>query len=427
MSLKQQLIKSFLGVGVMRLAAIPIGLATSVLLARFLGPEQFGQYAFIMALVPLLALPITGGMQTLLTREVASYSQAGRWSLYKGALNAAHGWAISISLCIFVIYVIFAFGITVIPTSGKWSLLSIALLMLPLLGLNTARNGVIKGLGMPAMAELPGMLIQPLIALGVLSGVAFTVGLNANSAIWVQVVSVAFTFLIATVIFFKLRPTEAVSVKGEYDLRVWGSALAPFVLLSLVGTFNAQLGILALGLFSSDEQVAALRVAERGSHFVALSLTIVNLVISPHIVNAFKSKDLKLLQRLSRQSARGAFAIALPIGLLLIFFGDSLISVLFGEEYSEISYLPLIILVIGQLFNVFFGSVGFLLAMTGNEKQSFKGQVFAVFISLFLCWALVPTMGAVGGAIAVSSSIIFWNAILGYLVYRKVGIRPSAA
>ncbi|MDC9603281.1 polysaccharide biosynthesis C-terminal domain-containing protein, partial [Pseudoalteromonas sp. GABNS16G] len=150
-------------------------------------------------------------------------------------------------------------------------------------------------------------------------------------------------------------------------------------------------------------------------------------VISPHIVNAFKSNDMKLLQRLSRQSARGAFAIALPIGLLLIFFGDSLISVLFGEEYSEISYLPLIILVIGQLFNVFFGSVGFLLAMTGNEKQSFKGQVFAVLVNLFLCWALVPTMGAVGAAIAVSSSIIFWNAILGYLVYRKVGIRPSAA
>jgi len=415
-----------MGVGAMRLAAIPTGLATTVLLARLLGPEQFGQYAFIMALVPLLALPITGGMQTLLTREIASYSQAGRWALYKGALNAAHGWAIGGGLLILIAYAFFAYGLAVIPTSGKWALLSIALLMLPLLGLNAARNGVIKGLGMPAAAELPGMLIQPMMMLGALSGVAIFIGLNTYVAIWVHISSVAAAFLIATIIFVKVRPTEARSVKAEYDFRAWRGALAPFILLSLIGTFNAQLGILALGLFSSDDQVGALRVAERAAQFVSLSLVMVNLVISPHIVKAFKSNDTQLLQQLSRQSARGALAVALPIGLLMIIFGDWLIGVFFGQEYSELSYIPLVILVIGQLFNVFFGSVGFLLAMTGNEKQSFKGQVLAVLVSIILCWALIPTMGAVGGAVAVSSSIIVWNAILGYLVYRKVGIRPSA-
>jgi O-antigen/teichoic acid export membrane protein len=426
LSLKRQLIKSFMGVGAMRFMAIPIGLATTVLLARLLGPEQFGQYAFIMAVVPLLALPITGGMQTLLTREIASYSQAGNWALYKGALNAAHGWAIGGSISIAIAYATFAYGLAVIPTSGKWALMPIALLMLPFLGLNAARNGVIKGLGMPVAAELPGTLIQPLMVLGALSGFAFFIGLNIYVAIWMYIASVAAAFLIATMIFFRVRPTEALSVQAEYDFRTWRSALAPFILLSLIGTFNAQLGILALGLFSSDDQVAALRVAERAAQFVSLSLVMVNLVISPHIVKAFKSNDIRLLQQLSRLTARGALAVALPIGLLMIIFGDWLIKILFGQEYSELSYLPLVILVIGQIFNVFFGSVGFLLAMTGNEKQSFKGQVFAVLVSIILCWALIPTMGAVGGAVAVSSSIIVWNVILGYLVYRKVGIRPSA-
>lgn len=426
MSLKQQLIKSFMGVGFMRLAAIPVGLATSVLLARFLGPEQFGQYAFIMALVPLLALPITGGMQTLLTREIASYSQAGKWNFYNGALKAAHGWAIGLSIFILGAYFILAYGIGLVPTSGKWELLPYALLMLPLLGLNTARNGVIKGLGLPATAELPGMLIKPLVVLGILSAVAFSIGLTKNSAIWIQVTSTAITFFIATGIFLRVRPAQAKSADTEYDLKAWSGALAPFILLSLIGTFNAQLGILALGLFSSDDQVAALRVAERGAQFVNLSLALVNLIISPHIVKAFKSRDVRLLQKLSRQSARGALAIAVPIGLLMIFFGDWMISFLFGEEYSSLSYLPLVILVIGQIFNVFFGSVGFLLAMTGNEKESFKGQVVAVLISVLLCGALIPSMGAVGAAIAVSSSIVVWNVILGYLVYRKVGIRPSA-
>lgn len=426
MSLRKQLVKSFMGVGAMRILAIPIGLATSILLARILGPEQFGQYAFVMALVPLLALPVTGGMQTLLTREVAAYAHSGRWSAYKGALNAAHGWVVAVSLLILVIYLLLAFWLEVIPTYGKWGLVPLALAMLPLLGLNAARNGVIKGLGMPAMAELPGMVIQPLLVLVALTGLILTVGLNVKGAIWIQVLSVATAFLVATMIFIKISPHESKKVAPEYELKTWLSALTPFTLLALIGTFNAQLGIVALGVLSSDEQVGALSVAQRGAQFVALPLTLVNLIISPHIVKAFRSNDKTLLQKISRLSARGAFAIALPIGVAVFFVGEWLLEVFFGEEYAQLSYMPLVVLVVGQLFNVFFGSVGFLLAMTGNERQSFKGQIVAVMTNLVLCATLIPTMGAMGAAVAVSTSIVVWNAILGVLVYMKVGIRPTA-
>ena len=410
----------------MRILAIPIGLATSILLARLLGPEQFGQYAFVMALVPLLALPVTGGMQTLLTREVAAYAHSGRWSAYKGVLNAAHGWVIAVSLLILVIYLLLVFCLEVIPHYGKWGLVPLALAMLPLLGLNAARNGVIKGLGMPAMAELPGMVIQPCLVLVALTGLILTTGLNVRGAIWIQVLSVAAAFLVATMIFIKISPPESKKVVPEYELKTWLGALAPFTLLALIGTFNAQLGIVALGVLGSDEQVGALSVAQRGAQFVALPLTLVNLIISPHIVKAFRSNDMRLLQKISRLSARGAFAIALPIGVSIFFLGEWLLEAFFGEEYARLSFMPLVLLVIGQLFNVFFGSVGLLLAMTGNERQSFKGQIVAVITNLILCAVLIPTMGATGAAIAVSTSIVVWNVILGVLVYIKVGIRASA-
>jgi len=410
----------------MRLFQIPIGLGVSILLARFLGPEQFGQYTFVMVLVPLLALPITGGMQNLLTREVAAYSHAGKWPLYKGVLRAAHGWVLLVSGTLLLLYYLLAFVLDVIPTSGKWSLLSISIIMLPMLGLNAVRSGVIKGLGRPAMAELPGLLIQPTIGLLSLAAIAYTMGLNAERAIWVQVGSAASSLLIASLIFAKIRPQESNRQRPEYELKSWAAAFTPFVLLALIGTFSAQLGILALGLFSSDDQVAALRVAERGAQFVTMSLVVVNLIISPHIVKAYRSNDMELLQKLSKQSARGAFAIALPIGLVFIFFGDWLLGILFGEEYSNLSYIPLVILVVGQLINVFFGSVGFMLAMTGHEKLSFKGTVLALAINLVLCSVLIPFYGAIGAAIAVSVSVVIWNITFGYMVFTKLGIRPSA-
>src|SRR5690606_5924058 len=100
-------------------------------------------------------------------------------------------------------------------------------------------------------------------------------------------------------------------------------------------------------------------------------------IISPHIVKAFRSNDMRRLQQISRLSARGAFVIALPIGVSTFFLGEWLLEAFFGKEYATLSFMPLVVLAIGQLFNVFFGSVGFLLAMTGNERQSFKGQVVA--------------------------------------------------
>ncbi|PPR52440.1 MAG: hypothetical protein CFH12_00981, partial [Alphaproteobacteria bacterium MarineAlpha5_Bin2] len=78
---QSELRKNFLSVGGMRLAGIPLSLATSVLLARLLGPEGFGYYSFAMALVPLLAIPVSSGLQQLATRQVVSYRLAEQFSL----------------------------------------------------------------------------------------------------------------------------------------------------------------------------------------------------------------------------------------------------------------------------------------------------------------------------------------------------------
>ena len=415
-----------MGVGAMRLVAIPIGLLTSIILARTLGPESFGQYAFVMALLPLLSLPVAGGVPQVLTREVAGYSYAGQWSLYRGVVRGAHIWVLSISLMVVAVY--FAGGPLAgwIPSEGRWALLGIIILMVPFNGLNAVRNGTIKGLGFPGQAEMPSQLLQPFIILAAYCALAGIGGLTPKTAVWAQVFGGALTFVFATVLFYKIRPKTSLSHPPVYETKKWAVALFPFTLIVLVNTFNTQVGIVLLGFLGTDEAVAAMRVGERGAQFVALSLGLVNAVISPHIVNAYRDGDLKKLQQLSRQSARGAFIIALPIGLILILAGKPLIGLAFGEEFTAISYLPLIILVAGQLVNVFFGSVGQFLSMSGHEKDTLKGQVLALVVNVTACAILIPLYGAVGAAAGVSIGIITWNSMLGILVFKRLRIRPTA-
>lgn len=426
MDLKQKLIKSFLGVGLIKLLSIPIGFATTIILARILGPEKFGQYSFVMALIPLIAVPVSGGVSQLLTREVAIFFQSKSWSFYRGALRSAHSWVVVVSGLILSIFWVMWSCLSLIPTEGKWSLLPIAVFLVPLLGLSAVRNGAMKGLGMPAYAEVPQQLIQPILTLIFFAAAAWLGLLDTQNALWIQVIGSGFVFLIASWMFYKVRPVQATEWAPEFKLINWGRSLLPFSLLALVSAFNAQIGIIFLGILSSDDQVAAMRVAERGGQFVVLSLTLINMVIAPYIVQAHRDGDKNRLQKLAQQSARGGFLLSLPIALVLIFFGEKMIGLAFGKDYISMSYFPVVILVLGQLFNVFFGSVGLLLSMSGNESFTLFGQFLAILSNVVLCLILVPKFGAVGAAVSVSISIGIWNLVLAYFVVQKLKIRPVA-
>lgn len=426
MKLNHPLVKSFFGLGALRLASIPLGLVSSVILARALGTEAFGQYAFVMSLIAIISLPVSAGMPPLLTREIAAYLHEKDWSLYRGVLRAAHLWVLLSSTVIVSMYFFISTGTNLLPEDNKWKLLAISIFMVPFVGLAAVRNGAVKGLGKPIYSELPGQLISPILLIVIYAVLANLGALSAESAVLSQVLIAGIIFVIASWIFRWLQPVDRKSQEPEYEIKAWGFALLPFTLLALVGTFNAQIGIVILGFSGSDEQIAAMRVADRGASFVALSLVLVNIVIAPHIVRAYRSKNREQLQALAKKSARGSFLIALPIGLVLLFGGEFLIKLVYGGDYAEISYYPLAILVIGKLVSVFFGSVGYLLSMSGYVNDTLKGNVIAVLINIILCILLVPIYGAIGAAIGATIGVIVWNVILSFLVYKRLGVYSFA-
>ncbi len=425
-SLAHKLIKSFMGVGVMFALAIPISFFTNILLARTLGPDSFGQYTFVMAMLALISLPVTGGLSQLLTREVAGFFHDKDWGHYLGVVRSSYVWVLLAFTIVLVTYYIVGPILNLLPVDDKFKYLSIVLILVPLQGLNAVRNGTIKGLGFPVQSEMPTKIIQPVFLLVALSILYIVDMLTIENALWAQALVALLTFFIATLLFLRLAPKLRVNIKPEFQIKSWFIALLPFALLSLVGTFNTQLGILLLGLLGSNEAVAVLQVAERVAQFVALPLTLVNMIISPYIVKAYKEGNPKHLQKLSRQSSRGALLIALIIGVTLILFGDNVIYLAFGEPYAANSYLPMVILITGYLLNTAFGSVGLLLAMSGCERITLYGQFFGLLLTVILALILIPTYYAVGVAIAALFGQVAKNAILGCAVVkylkRKRGI-----
>jgi len=424
-NLRQQLLKSFMSLGAMHMLGLTVIMLSSIVLARTLGPEAFGQYAFVMALLTLLALPVAGGVPQLLTREVATCAHAGEWPLYRGVVRAAHFWVMLVSLGVLSLYAIAGPVAGLLPVGGKWALIGIVVVLVPFQGLNAVRNGTVKGLGFPALAEMPTQMIQPLLLLTAVATLAALGWLTAHTALWLQVLAGALTFVVASILFFRIRPQDARACQPAYRTGAWLWALLPFTLISLVGAFSGQIGIVLLGLLGTDEAVAALRVGERGAQLVLLSLTLVNMVISPSIVKTYREGDTHRLQQLSRQSARGAFLLALPIGILLIVLGKPIIKLVFGADYAEISYLPMAILICGYLFHVVLGSAGILLAMCGHERLTLLSQLAGLGTMVILALVLIPALQETGAALASTAGVVVWTILQGYAVSRHLKIRPG--
>jgi O-antigen/teichoic acid export membrane protein len=410
----------------MKMLSLLAGLVTSIILARFLGPTSFGQYSFIMSLIMVLCLPLDQGMRQLITRETAKYQHEGNWSLLRGLFRSTQLWILFGILVIFSVVSVAAVVNADWRLDDRWTLLLLVLPAIPLFAYSAHRSAGLRGLGFVVQAQVPELLVGPLSLLLIFIALSLLNMLSTATALMTQVAAGLTGLIFANWLYKRNWPKNAQKCQPVYRHRDWLMAWIPFTLLTAASLLNTQIGILLLGWLGTNNEVAALRVADQGARVVSISLTIVNMVISPQITRAYHDGNMDRLQKLSRQSARAALMFALPVALPMIFFGDEVISLLFGGAYSELTVAPLAVLAAAQLFNVAFGPVGMFLVMSGFERDTLKGQVIALCVNAILAILLVPRLGAEGAAYASAAGIITWNLLLGIKFVQRLNLRPSA-
>lgn len=417
------LVRSFIGVSGLYMLGIPLLLIANIVLARALSVADFGAFSFALSLATVLAIPVSGGLPMLLTREVASYSQKGNWSAYRGLVRVAYTWVVAVSLVVGLAFLAWKILAASLPSQQ----LLIAFLLVPFLGLNAIRNGILKGLGRPMLAEAPNQVIQPsLMIVGYLL-LAWLGLASATHALWWYLAVVVVVFVLASIILWKVQPGPVSDTQADItDLPRWKQAILPFVLMSAATVMSTQMAVLMLGFAGMEEAVAQMRVAERGAQLVAFPLSFLNSVIGPYFVQALSASkntsDNRELRKMARHSALLTLAASLPLALVLILFGRALIGWTFGMPYDAESYLPMVILIGAQLLSVALGNGGMLMAMGGYERQTLYSLILSLGVILTISgWLIVP-YGATGAAIGVGGGIIVSKIYVYFAVRRWYGI-----
>lgn len=424
-NLKKAFAKAFFGVGTLKVISLGLGFLTSIIIARNLGPEGYGKYALVTSIISLLALPLYAGMPALLVRETVKLRLDQKWGLFLGLRRRVSQtiWVGTALLLIAIMLVWYQAGAPV--DQSTTFLVLLALPLAPLMALNGTRSAVLRGFKKLVPSQVPESLVQPAVHLAILIGLVSFSTLTVQSSLFSLMLGIFSAFLLGQWLLSKEISSYNISDKPTYETKKWVKSLAPFTAIAAIYIVNNQLATVILGWFSMPDQIGYLRVADRVAQLILLSLTVVNLISAPQIAQYAKSGDYQKLEQVARHSVRIALALAFPISIFLIIMGKPIIGLSFGDAFREPVWLPLAILCIGQLCNVYFGSVGTVLNMSGYERNTLIGVGIGLTVNFILSLLLIPIYGAVGAATAISSGVIVWNVYLAYCVKVRLSIRTT--
>lgn len=400
---------------------------TSVVLARLMGAKGYGAYAYAIAWINLLKVFGLLGAEQLIVRETAIYHQRSEWGYLKGLFN----WARSISLLASLLLVAGALGVSWLVAEDLTSPMQItfwiALTMLPVVTQMRIRQASLQGFQHIVAAQLPEMLIQPLVFLFAIAATFFVFhdSMTVFTAMAFQVAAAAIAFLISAIQLRQRVPQPVRHASARYQSGIWFRSGLSLLFISGIDIINARLDSIMVGMLSDAESVGIYVVSARVAELIIFVLIAGGTAMAPKIAKLHAEGELGELQDLLTRMSRLMLVLALPVVFGFLILGNWILSV-FGPEFTR-GLLCIRILSLVRLVHVFFGPVNLLLIMCGQEFEAAKAVVVGTGINFVLNLILIPKWGIEGAAAATGVAIIVMSLLLTLAAYKRLGIHSSAA
>ncbi|WP_462174974.1 oligosaccharide flippase family protein [Pseudoalteromonas gelatinilytica] len=395
-----------------RLLGAGMAFLFNLIIARQLGAEQSGYFFLCFALVMLLSAVANLGFENTILR----FSSANIHS--DNALRAILKFALRNSLPIAIIFAIALYVLAPWLAENIFNMQGVTetlrFISPAIIGLTIV---MLVAMSFQARHKLVASIPCQNIAHFILCGAAVTI-LSVESA------STAALYMSlslgVTSSFFYWLSMKDLNKDGEKpnSKELWYSARPNWVIIIMSQSVQWAAPVI-LGMYLVAEQVAFFSVAQRIALLTAFILMAVNLVVAPKF-SAFHAKgDDEGIRKTALFSVRLLVLSALPIVLFMLLFPEFLMG-LFGDEFKQ-GAIILQILVLGQAVNVITGSVGFLLMMSGHERDMRLVTLISGFGVLISVPIFTKIFGAIGAASATAFFISLQNLLAVYFVKKRLG------
>lgn len=357
-------------------------------LARFYGPEAFGQFTTAHTLSTLILLLADFGLDLLFTTEVARQrNQASRLFQSFAALKLLFA-----GIAVAVMWLI--------PVVHTFSAATRGLILIFSLGVacNAGMNflfALFKG-----FEQLHHETRISLAANSVLLTLLILLG-TLHAPIWL--VATIFTgtralgFILAAIKATRLLPLPV----PKLNAAVWKEVMRDgwvFGVYLLCGTLFFQLDVLLLAFWQGDYAVGIYQSAMK---LVALTLAlpeIANSVFLP-LLSRYHDENKEKWERIGRLLNKTLWLCALPIGLVFFVYAEPLIRILYGAERFAPAVPLMRVAAIIVILRFAWEAYGLMLTTSGRQFEKMIIVVAATILTLALNAYAIPRHGVYGAAI----------------------------
>jgi O-antigen/teichoic acid export membrane protein len=397
---------------------------SQVLLARVLGPANFGLYAIGWTLLCIAAVVAPIGLDQAVVRFGAHYYGEDKQKL-KGALLHCIGYSLLSGLVLAIVCWWTApwVALRVFHNLQLASLLRGFALAIPLWSggaVAAAATRITQRMQFTIIIE--DVFRQGSAALMIV--VLFLVGGGLRAAVGIVVASFGVSLFVGWFLVWRLFRFDLSSEvnAGSVHWEIMGFSPAAWV-AGAFAMLMLWIDRLVLGHFRPAIDVGLYQAASQTTMLFEMILGALSMTIAPMIVELHRRHAQHQVEELYRISTKWALYLTAPLFLLFAFAARDFVVVVFGSGYAA-GWLPLTILLCGQLANVGTGAVGLLLLMTGHERGWLLLTLGGFLANLVLAILLIPPFGIVGAAVSTAISTVAFFSLAVVQVFRQLDIFP---
>ncbi|MBX0287823.1 oligosaccharide flippase family protein [Haloarcula salinisoli] len=197
----------------------------------------------------------------------------------------------------------------------------------------------------------------------------------------------------------------------------------PLMFSSVMWTAVQQVDNLLIGYYETSVEVAIYDGAFLLARLLIIALSAFGFLFMPIFSELDESNELDRMQGVYQSTTEWAVLLVLPLYIALVLNPDTILTIVFGADYS-LAAIPMVIILTGFFIHVLSGLSGDALIALGNTQLIMVGNIGVGIVNILLNIGLIPRWGIIGAAVASASSYALFN--LGYLywLYRDTGIVP---
>jgi O-antigen/teichoic acid export membrane protein len=395
-------------------------LVGNLLMARWTGPDAYGQYIHVFNWISILGVVALCGQEDLALAGIPRYlaeNQPGRVFAFVRRSNRFILISSTVVILFFLVF-IWLFPVKTIY-ENRYAFLpaSLAIYGTAFLALN---QNILQAMHFIRLSQWVEKLIKPALLILFFGLAQWMFRLpDGRTLVFLAVLTTMICCLVLMwLIWKKVQPFQVDRIL--YPRERTRGKLLHFFAVDLLYLFSIKITMLVLPFFSAQREVGIFNVSYRFADLVIFPFFLLNAVVPQLFSEKYKAQEAHK-QFLYHESSKFVTWLTLPVIVINIVAGKVFLG-WFGKDFV-LGYSALIQLSIAKLFYPMAGPAHTVLTMLDKEKYAvwaLSGYVLIVLVGNLL---LVPSMGLQGGTLSILIGSFCYNTTLALMAWRFCGVR----